>query len=68
MTRYLIGAAVVLMGIGMILVYAGVIGNGMIIPGAALTAIGIVLAALAGIVSVLKPSHAVNADAEQHTP
>lgn len=53
MTRYLVSAAVVLIGIGMILVYAGVMGSGMIVTGAAVIAFGILLAACAGIMSVL---------------
>ena len=51
-TRYLIAAAVVVMGVGMALIYAGVIGVATIKPGAALVAGGLVIAAIGGVVAV----------------
>jgi hypothetical protein len=60
--RYGFAIAIAAIGIGMVLVYAGVLGNGLIVPGALLIGAGMAVAAVAGIMSV------IGADATHESP
>ena len=52
MTRYLMAAAVSALGIGMVLVYMGVLGVPLMIPGTVLIGIGIVMLFVACIAAM----------------
>lgn len=50
MKRYLFAAAIAAVGLGIVLVYSGVIGSRLMVPGTVLVAIGLVLFPVAAIV------------------
>lgn len=60
MSRMIFAAAIAAMCIGMMLVYAGVIGQGMIVPGAVLIGSGMILAAVGGVMQIVARDESVN--------
>jgi hypothetical protein len=60
MTRYLYAAAVAAIGLGIVLVYLGVLSGSAFVPGTMLVALGLVLAAVAGMIDVFTPQRSVD--------
>lgn len=56
MSRFIFAAAIAALCIGMVLVYAGVLGSGLIVPGAVLIGLGMAVAAIGGMMSVVRGS------------